>query len=276
MCPLQELDRIAKSIKEVGQLVPIKMYEAQILDGRNRFAACQIADVEPTLEDITDSVPDPYVYVMAMNGDRRHLTHNQLALAAAEYSRYLERTEMNGRKRDVAAKLFDIGARTVGYARRIADEACPEVVSRVESGEMTLVEADKMCKYPHEDQQKILNGTYEPKKRAEGREVAPTKTTDKGSVRSQIIELQEPYRNMRGALRRFKMIITQEIQKPKIGMHVKTNRNRLSAAVEELLSCVDSLTPAGFCVTCSRKGCDLCNHSGFLTKSQYERMKAEE
>jgi hypothetical protein len=74
----EETDRLAKSIKEVGLLEPIVRYEGMILDGRNRFRACE--RIVPPYElregiDIFDLKDvDPFLYVLSKNIERRHLT----------------------------------------------------------------------------------------------------------------------------------------------------------------------------------------------------------
>ena len=56
-----------------------------ILNGRNRYAACRLAGVEPVFE--TDSGDDPDGYTLAVNIARRHLTTGGRAMIAAKAAR---------------------------------------------------------------------------------------------------------------------------------------------------------------------------------------------
>jgi N6-adenosine-specific RNA methylase IME4 len=67
-----ELNDLATNIKQNGQQVPIVLYGGKILDGRNRFKACQIAGVEPLTEN-RDDIEDPFMWVWSLNAERRHL-----------------------------------------------------------------------------------------------------------------------------------------------------------------------------------------------------------
>jgi len=74
-----ELRLLAADILKNGQVEPIVVLDGQILDGRNRFMACQLADVEPkTIEfDFNRYNRNPGEFVLSMNIHRRHLTPEQ-------------------------------------------------------------------------------------------------------------------------------------------------------------------------------------------------------
>jgi hypothetical protein len=67
-----ELQKLADDIKQNGLLEPIIIFNDQILDGRNRFLACLLAEVEPHFRFADDSI-DPFTYVLSKNLLRRHL-----------------------------------------------------------------------------------------------------------------------------------------------------------------------------------------------------------
>jgi len=77
-----ELQELVTDIQTNGLLEPLTIYEDKILDGRNRYKACQIANVEPTTKPYKGL--DPLTYVIARNLHRRHLTASQRAALAVE------------------------------------------------------------------------------------------------------------------------------------------------------------------------------------------------
>jgi Protein of unknown function (DUF3102) len=76
-----EFARLVWSIKKIGLIHPVLQDESgRIIDGRCRFLACAIADVEPKLASPSDAVA---AYLFAANAARRHLNHGQRAMIAA-------------------------------------------------------------------------------------------------------------------------------------------------------------------------------------------------
>jgi DNA modification methylase len=77
-----ELADLAKDIKEHGLVHPVVMFKGVLLDGRNRLAACKIAEVEPTFNEYDGD--DPIAFVISVNVMRRQLSRSQLACVAVE------------------------------------------------------------------------------------------------------------------------------------------------------------------------------------------------
>ncbi len=65
------LDALAQDIQENGQREPLYIYEDKILDGRNRYLACERAGVTPFHEVYQGD--DPVKFVIRLNLHRRHL-----------------------------------------------------------------------------------------------------------------------------------------------------------------------------------------------------------
>jgi hypothetical protein len=80
-----EMDELVESVKANGLRNPIVLVRLEdkslILDGRNRFAACQRAEVEPTF--VFYEGDDLAQYVIDTNTTRRNLTTGQRAMSTA-------------------------------------------------------------------------------------------------------------------------------------------------------------------------------------------------
>jgi ParB-like chromosome segregation protein Spo0J len=66
-----EFDELVADIREQGLHEPIVVYEDRILDGRNRYRACEAAGIEPSFTVYTGD--NPVAYVVSLNLRRRHL-----------------------------------------------------------------------------------------------------------------------------------------------------------------------------------------------------------
>jgi N6-adenosine-specific RNA methylase IME4 len=75
----QELEDLTADIKQKGQLDPIRLFEGQILDGRNRYRACQKLEIEPRFVDLPDDI-NPWEYAWSVNAERRHLAPGTRAM----------------------------------------------------------------------------------------------------------------------------------------------------------------------------------------------------
>lgn len=84
MIAADELAELAEDIAENGLQEPVVIAEIagqwQLVDGRNRLAACRLANIIPHTR-ILES--DPTAYVLSANVHRRHLTKGQQAMAVA-------------------------------------------------------------------------------------------------------------------------------------------------------------------------------------------------
>lgn len=81
LLPDDELAELAASIADIGLQDPITLDPAgRLLDGRNRLNACKEAGVEPEFV-VYDG--DPVPFILAKNGDRRHMTTGAKAMTTA-------------------------------------------------------------------------------------------------------------------------------------------------------------------------------------------------
>jgi len=164
-----ELAELAEDIKKHGLLEPIVIYEEQIIDGRNRAAACKISRTAPKYSFLKECA-SPTLYAISKNLHRRHLTVSQRAAIAAEMVPML-REEAKARQRvhggtapgkpktlipkseevflpnaikgtsnEIAAKAVGVSPSTVGRARQVHQQS-PEEFNKVKGGEVTVEQA---------------------------------------------------------------------------------------------------------------------------------------
>ena len=163
-----ELDELTNDIKLNGQLMPIWTYNGEVLDGRNRWAACNAAGISPEIKVYTGD--DPLGFVVAINLRRRHMNFTQRAMLGAELkSQYTdearERRLVNlkqgeefpepptsaarevGDSRDRAAAAVGVSHGYIDMAAQIKEKA-PEMVDDVLRGEVPLLQARAISKVP--------------------------------------------------------------------------------------------------------------------------------
>ena len=133
-CSDEELQLLVSDIRENGLQTPITRYEGKILDGRNRYLACQMLNIEP--EYVEFDGKDPLPFVVSRNLCRRHLSESQRAMVAAAIIE-LQRKD-NGRS-DVtiteAAQQLNVSERSVSHAVKVIQEGTEQDVRDVMSGE---------------------------------------------------------------------------------------------------------------------------------------------
>lgn len=164
----EDIDALAKSIREQGLRQPIILTEdGQLLDGRNRVAACSRAGVPPRHEVYRGD--DPVAYVMALNMDRRHLTIGQKAMLALELvpmyeseakARQGARNDLSNhfvadlpqswqvsaaKSRDKAGAAVKVSGRAVQQAKRVA-EVAPDLAEQVSTGTLALDRAERIVR----------------------------------------------------------------------------------------------------------------------------------
>jgi ParB-like chromosome segregation protein Spo0J len=108
-----DFDDLVIDIKENGQIVPIGIFEGQILDGRNRYLACKKLGIEGKFEKVTPK--NAKAYVTSINVHRRQLTREQrsehlILLLVKQDSLQMTNAEV--------AKAADVSEKTVQRKKR--------------------------------------------------------------------------------------------------------------------------------------------------------------
>lgn len=136
MLPDDELKALAASIKKIGLINPIMLSTdgRQLIAGRNRLRACEIAGVEPRYDWLPQGM-DPRDYIVAENINRRDMTKGQKALALAIiYPEPAKRGRGNKNPALKSEDSSDFTDRLLRYARVIARHA--DLADMVKAGTM--------------------------------------------------------------------------------------------------------------------------------------------
>lgn len=136
-----DLSALAEDIKANGLLTPIVIDdEGQLIDGRNRLAACEIAKLEPTYQRLNGHEAEAYIW--GANAKRRQMSKGQIAMVAAmgfNFAAKLNPDDKRGRGRQddgkaAAATAAGVSASRFNYALTVKDYAAdlvPQVIDAI-------------------------------------------------------------------------------------------------------------------------------------------------
>ena len=146
-----EFDALVADIAANGLQNPIVLFDGMVLDGGNRYRACQVASVEPRFAQFAgDSV---VAFVLSANLHRRHMSPGQQAAIVASAQDWAK-AQVQGANRHTMQTGNVTGLQTVAdraaqsgasdKTQRMADKvakASPELARQVAHGEKTLPQA---------------------------------------------------------------------------------------------------------------------------------------
>jgi len=142
-----EFKQLCDDIASEGLHVPIITYQGKIIDGRNRYRACQQVGVIPDYQE-WDGKGDLLRLILSMNLKRRHLNTSQRALIATELANMQRGNQPNvsidtfkSVSQPEAAELLNVSRLSVIRARKVLDTATPEIIEQVKAGDMTVNKA---------------------------------------------------------------------------------------------------------------------------------------
>jgi ParB-like chromosome segregation protein Spo0J len=193
--PLMDEDAFAKLVEDIeqnGLTDPIIMLDGKILDGRNRWLACQqlgIAHREVKFDQLKLGTDDPAAFVWSHNAMRRHLTPGQLSLAFEELATlgWGQKPQANGEIQDEippktmgeVAKEAGVSRATLAKARVVKKKGTPKVAKAVKDGSLTINAAERIAQLPADEQEEIM-ADPKPETAAARKEQARQKRTYKG------------------------------------------------------------------------------------------------
>jgi len=155
---------LQQDINENGLLEPIVLFDGQVLDGRNRFRACQEIGTEPAFAEYQGN--DPLQYVISLNLHRRHLSESQRAMVGAKIanidyggdrvSDQAANLQLGPTTRAEAADMLNISERSVNTAKKVERDGAPELVDAVERGGVSVSAAADVATLPQDEQAEVV------------------------------------------------------------------------------------------------------------------------
>jgi hypothetical protein len=143
-----EIDRLAEDIAAHGQVMPIILVEGRILDGRNRWLACERIGVEPWTQEIETDNPDALAW--SLNEHRRHASESVRIMAAGRRANLKlgdnQHSPIGGTSQAEAAEQFGVSKRAVERATVVIHHNDPALIAAVESGDLAVSLAAKFVR----------------------------------------------------------------------------------------------------------------------------------
>lgn len=169
--PLMEgarFDSFVNNIRERGQIDPIELFEGAILDGRNRYRACQEIGLTPVTQPYKGTREAALEHVLSKNLERRHLNESQLGMVAADFAnmRQGQRTDLSPSatllkvSQAEAAKRMNVSPRTVTDSVKVRAKGSPELVRAVLQGKLPVSSAAKAADLPAATQREIVKAAF--------------------------------------------------------------------------------------------------------------------
>lgn len=164
----EAFDALVEDIRRHGLHEEIVLLDGAILDGRNRYRACLMAEVEPHFVSFTGpSAPqifagrDPLDFVLSRNLHRRHLSESQRAMVAAKLATMPRgqpgrNPPIGGITAERAASLLNVGARSIERARVVREDGVEGLGAAVEAGDVSVSAAAALASLPLSEQAIIV------------------------------------------------------------------------------------------------------------------------
>jgi len=148
--PHDDLVALSEDIGLHGLREPILTFRGLICDGRNRYDACLMAGMEPRYEEWQGTEAELLDHVVSLNLHRRHLDPSQRAIVAAKIA--AKSPKRPSVATEEAAQQLGVSRRSVSRAMEAHEKAIPEVIEKMEKGEVSVNEAAKVSRLPKEKQ----------------------------------------------------------------------------------------------------------------------------
>lgn len=136
---------LVEDIRKHKLLQPITLADGKVVDGRNRYRACQLLEEEGVehgcfFEEFPDGTPREELVqlVVSRNFHRRHLTESQRAMVAARLAK-------EGVSMELAAEQMAVSQETVRKAATVlkSDQADDNVIHLIDRGKLSVHKASR-------------------------------------------------------------------------------------------------------------------------------------
>lgn len=151
---------LVADIKENGLIESIILHEEKILDGRNRYNACNDAGVEPNFVEYEGE--DALSYVISLNLNRRHLNESQRAMIGAKLAnmkvgkKSLYRENSTDITNTEAAQKLNVSDYSIKKAKKVQKEGIEDLQKSVEAGKVSVSAASDIATLDKAEQEVIL------------------------------------------------------------------------------------------------------------------------
>lgn len=204
-----ERAELVADIKANGLHQKIKLFDGEILDGRNRYLAAIDAGLFDKDDPVTPGTDtaikyfskfmpardgDPLAFVLSCNLHRRHLNESQRGMIGARIANLgvgrppspsAETPSIEGISQERAAKMVNVGVATIGRGAAVLRGGAEELVNAVDRGESRISAAAELAKLPLSEQAMILRGADKRALGAVVKELRDEKTEAKKLARTE-------------------------------------------------------------------------------------------
>lgn len=152
----EAFDELVADIRTHGLREPIWTFAGRILDGRNRYRACQKAGIDPDFRAFEGTDAAALALVVSANMHRRQLTDVQRQLAAARITSLSvganQHTE--GVSIETASKAMKVSTAGTKRAKKVIEKGSKPLQQAVEKGEIAISKAASVTHLPKAEQLK--------------------------------------------------------------------------------------------------------------------------
>jgi hypothetical protein len=257
----------------------------QIIDGKNRLAACEMAGVEPLYKEFTlDGATEPtekqiWQYACSMNSRRRHLTTGQRALIAVQmvgtfhgFNQHTDPSRVTIVTSSEAADSLRISRKAVTEAKSVIAKGSPKLIEAVRSGEVSLNDAHEVLDEPKAMQSKAVQSKQEGRTKSVVEAVERNRALEK--YREPVflpidVAINEQHKRIESFCRALTKFFADNVpDDPWL------DEGQLEIARSQLASCCGAIRVMKAnllcCPICDGKGCTRCRDCGYMPKNSYQ------